>query len=398
MIMLVLEYKLVAKEPQERRIAEAIRTTQFIRNKALRLWMDTGARQYDLNKYCAVLAKEYAFANALNSQARQAAAERAAYGIGRYLKADKGGKRLKKPKFQKDNRSVEYKTTGWKLSADRKRITFTDGIGIGEVKLMGSKSPQQDLCAYELSLIKRVRIVSKADMFFVQFCIDADRSEPTELTGKMLGLDMGLASFYTDSDGQKVDCPKFLRKAEKQLKREQRRLSRKKKGSSNRRKARVKVSRRHLKVSRQRKDFAVKAARCVVKSNDFVALEDLKVRNLVRNRHLAKSIHDASWSLFGNWLLYYGFVFGKPVVKVPPAYTSQDCCVCGTRVRKSLSERTHVCQCGCILDRDENAAKNILRLGLATVSETYPGAQGNVEASSSETLVESAPLLSAHAE
>lgn len=310
------------------------------------------------------------------------------------MKADKSGKRLRKPKFQKDNRSVEYKATGWKLSADRRRITFTDGIGIGEVKLMGP----QDLCAYDTALIKRVRIVRKADMFFVQFCIDADRSEPTELTGKMLGLDMGLSSFYTDSDGQKGDCPKFLRKAEKQLKREQRRLSRKKKGSKNRRKARVKVSRRHLKVSRQRKDFAIKAARCVVKSADFVALEDLQVKNLVKNRHWAKSIHDAAWSQFGNWLLYFGHVFGKPVVKVPPSYTSQDCSACGKRVRKALSERTHVCHCGCILDRDENAARNILRVGLATVAEMYPGALGNVEGFPSETLVESALLLSAHAE
>ncbi len=401
--MLVLEYKLVAKKQQEQRITEAIRTVQFIRNKALRLWMDTGARQYDLNKYCAVLAKEYPFANALNSQARQAAAERAAYGIGRYLKADKSGKRLKqiskKPQFRKDNRSVEYKATGWKLSQDRKRITFTDGIGIGEVKLFGTR----DLCTYDLALIKRVRIVRKADMFFVQFCLDVDRSEPTELTGKMLGLDMGLSSFYTDSDGQKVDCPKFLRKAEKRLKREQRRLSRKKKGSNNHRsknydKARVRVSRRHLKVQRQRKDFAVKLARCVVMSSDIVALEDLQVRNLVRNRHLAKSIHDAAWSQFGNWLQYYGKVFGKPVMKVPPAYTSQDCSACGNRVKKSLSERTHVCSnpsCGCILDRDENAAKNILRLGLASLEETYRWAIGNVEPSGSETLAEMAPLLSA---
>ncbi len=356
--------------------------------------MDTGARQYDLNKYCAVLAKEYPFANALNSQARQAAAERTAYGIGRFLRADKSGRKLRKPKFQKDNRSVEYKTTGWKLSADRRRITFTDNLGIGEVKLMGT----QDLCAYDLKLVKRVRIVRKADLYFVQFCIDVDRSEPTELTGKMLGLDMGLASFYTDSDGQKAGGPKFLRKAEKQLKREQRRLSRKTKGSRNRRKARVKVSRRHLTVSRQRKDFVVKAARCVVKSSDFVALEDLKVQNLVRNRHLAKSIHDAAWSQFGNWLLYYGKVFGKPVVKVPPHYTSQDCSSCGNRVRKSLSERTHACPCGCVLDRDENAAKNILRLGLASLKETYRRAYESVEPSGSETLVESVPLLSAHAE
>jgi len=412
--MLVLEYKLVARKQQETAIAEAIRTVQFIRNKALRLWMDTGARQYDLNKYCAVLAKEYPFANALNSQARQAAAERTAYGIGRYLKADKTGKRLKqisnlkqiskKPNFQKDNRSVEYKTTGWKLSDDRKRITFTDGIGIGEVKLMGT----QDLCAYDLKAVKRVRIVRKADMFFVQFSVDVDRSEPTELTGKMAGLDRGLAAFYTDSDGQKVGCPKFLRKAEKRLKREQRRLSRKKKGGRNRAKARVRVARRHLKVSNQRKDFAVKLARCVVASNDVVALEDLQVRNLVKNRHLSKSIHDKSiqdsaWSQFGNWLCYFGKVFGKPVVKVPPAYTSQECSRCGNRVRKSLSERTHVCACGCLLDRDENAAKNILRLGLNYLEdlnyleETYRGAHGNVEGLPSETPGETVPLLLAQA-
>jgi putative transposase len=142
-----------------------------------------------------------------------------------------------------------------------------------------------------------------------------------------------------------------------------------------------------------------------MKSSDFVALEDLQVRNLVRNRHLAKSIHDASWSLFANWLLYYGSVFGKPVVKVPPAYTSQDCSSGGNRVKKSLSERTHVCSCGCVLDRDdsldrdENAARNILRLGLATVSaslsELYPWATGNRGDSSPETLVETAPLLPA---
>jgi len=395
--MLILEYKLVANRQQEQRIDEAIRCVQFVRNKALRLWMDTNAKPYDLNRYCAVLAKEYAFANALNSQARQAAAERAAYGIARYLKPDKKGKRLKKPKFQKDNRSVEYKTTGWKLSDDRRRIIFTDGIGIGEVKLMGT----QDLCAYDIALIKRVRIVRKADWYFVQFCIDVDRREPTELTGRMVGLDMGLSSFYTDSDGQKVGCPKFLRKAEKRLKREQRRLSRKKRGSKNRAKARVRVSRRHLRVRNQRKDFAVKLARCVVASNDVVALEDLQVRNLVKNRHLSKSIHDAAWSQFGNWLCYFGKVFGKPVVKVPPAYTSQACSQCGNRVKKSLSERTHVCNnpsCGCILDRDENAARNILRLGLATLEANCTvGHTETGEGLPSETPGETAPLLLAQA-
>ena len=132
------------------------------------------------------------------------------------------------------------------------------------------------------------------------------------------------------------------------------------------------MARRHLKVSRQRKDFAIKLARCVVKSNDFVALEDLQVRNLIKNRHLSKSISDASWSQFARWLSYFGEVFGKPVVKVPPHYTSADCSTCGNRVKKSLSERTHVCSCGLILDRDENAARNILRQGFGCVRENVP--------------------------
>jgi len=426
--MLILEYKLIVSELQATAIGEAIKVVQFIRNKAVRLWMDTHAKPYDLNRYCAVLAREYPFADLLNSQARQAAAERAAYAISRYLKPDKTGKRLKKPKFQKNNRSVEYKTTGWKLSEDRKRITFTDGLGIGKMKMLGTR----DLCAYDLEKIKRVRIVRRADMFFVQFCLDINRSEVTEPTGKTVGLDMGLKSFYTDDVGNSVPCPQFLRKAEKGLKRAQRQLSKKQKGSQNRRKAGVKASRRHLKVQRQRKDFACKLARCVMMSNDIVALEDLQVKNLVKNRHLSKSIHDAAWSQFAQWLLYYGKVFGKPVVKVPPQYTSQDCSACGRRVKKALSERTHVCPCGLILDRDENGARNILRLALAILAvlneilpaegkdlgsaptqgpaataertrrdvqfdETYPGAPENGEGSPSETPGEMAPLLPAQA-
>ncbi len=205
---------------------------------------------------------------------------------------------------------------------------------------------------------------------------------------------------YTDSDGRAVDCPKFLRKAEQKIRRAQRRHSRKVKGSSNRRKSKTILGRRHLKVQRQRKDFAVKLARCVVRSSDLVALEDLQVRNMIKNHCLAKSIADASWGIFSHWLSYYGSVFGRPVVKVPPQYTSQDCSSCGRRVQKSLSERTHACQCGCsvryggttstVLDRDHNAARNILRLGLEQTS--YSGAPRNEEGSPSETPVESEPL------
>jgi putative transposase len=254
-----------------------------------------------------------------------------------------------------------------KLSEDRRYITFTDGFGAGTFKLWGTR----DLHFYQLKQIKRVRVVRRADGYYAQFCLDRERIEKREPTFKTIGLDVGLTHFYTDSDGQTIENPRHLRKSEKALKRLSRRLSKTKKGSKNRAKFRNKLARKHLKVSRQRKDFAVKEARCVVWSNDLVAYEDLKVRNMVRNKHLAKSISDAAWTTFRTWVEYFARVFGVVTVAVPPHYTSQNCSNCGKVVKKSMSVRTHVCHhCGHTQDRGWNAARNILEKGLRTVGHT----------------------------
>ncbi len=131
----------------------------------------------------------------------------------------------------------------------------------------------RDLHYYQIPQIKRVRVVRRADGYYVQFCVDVERSEKQEFQNRMVGIDVGLNHFYTDSDGNTVENPRYLRKSERSLKRSQRRLSRKKKGSKNRAKARNKVGKKHLKVSRQRKDFAVKTAKCVVQSNTRVLRE-----------------------------------------------------------------------------------------------------------------------------
>ena len=368
--MLVLEAKLKGKTEQYNLINEAIRTALFCRNKALRYWIDNrGADRYDLNKFMAVLAKDFDFANKLNSQARQSSAERAWSGIARFFDNCKKKVSGKKgyPKFKKRGHSVEYKQTGWKLSEDRKYLTLTDGFKIGRLKLVGSR----DLNFYQIEQIKRVRLVRRADGYYAQFCIDVDRREEMEPTQTTIGLDVGLNHFYTDSKGQVVENPRFLRKSERQLKKLQRKVSKRKKGSANRRKAIKRLARKHLQVSRQRKDFAVKTARCVVRSNDLIAYEDLQVRNMVKNHKLAKSISDASWSMFRDWVEYFGKVFGKVTVAGPPHYTSQNCSTCGTTVKKSLSERTHQCShCGTVLDRDHNAALNILAIGLNRVGHT----------------------------
>ena len=147
-------------------------------------------------------------------------------------------------------------------------------------------------------------------------------------------MDVGLKEFYTDSNGETVDNPRFLRKGEKRLKQAQRRVSRKKKGSNNRRRAGRLLGKRHLKISRQRKDHAMKLARCVIQFNDCVAYEDLRIKNIAKNHCLAKSISDASWYQFRVWLEYFGKVFGRITIAVNPAYTSQKCSSCGTVVKK----------------------------------------------------------------
>jgi putative transposase len=370
--MIMLEFKLKGTSRQYQAIDEAVRTTQFIRNKCIRLWQDVwDTTGDDLNRYCRILAQEYAFVRKLNAMARQAAAERAWAAISRFYANCKKKKPGKKgyPRFQKDCRSVEYKTTGWRLDELRRHLTLTDGLGLGTFKLQGT----WDLLAYALGAIKLVRLVRRADGYYAQFAIDAERHMAVEATGKAVGIDLGLTRFYTDSDGKEKENPRLLRRAERALKRYARQVSHKVKGSQNRAKARSRLGRKYLQVQRQRRDFAAKAARALVMSNDVIAFEDLRIANMVKNRRLSKSISDAGWRVFIRWLEYLARVYGKLVIAVPPEYTTQECSRCGTLVKKTLSERTHICpKCGLVLGRDHNAALTVLGRGLALLGDKLP--------------------------
>ncbi len=372
-----------------------------------------GVTANDLQLLCARLAQEYPFAARLNSQARQAAASRAWAAIERFYANCREKRSGKKgyPRFQRDCRSVEYKQTGWQLDAAGKRLTLSDGGGIGRVRLIGSR----DLATFPREQIKRVRLIRRADGYYAQFVLQVERRISHAPTGSALGIDVGIAAYVTDSDGHAVANPRFISQAEARLKRYQRRLSRRsvchKHGkkprnnhaarqrarhnqypasttarppqpppapSSQRQsagwgKAKQRVGRAYLHLQRQREDFARKTASALISSHDLIALEDLQVRNLVRNRRLAKAISDVSWSRLRRWVEYYGRLQEVPVVAVPPQYTTQDCSgvlpdgtPCRARIRKSLSMRTHICpSCGLILDRDHNAAAVILQHGLA---------------------------------
>ncbi|MDZ7962296.1 MAG: transposase [Aulosira sp. DedQUE10] len=375
--MFIYEYKVNPKPQQISAINEAIRTSQFVRNKVLRYWMDNrGVGKTEMFRYNTLLRKEFKFVEDLNSHACQTAVERVLKAVNRFYDNCKRAIPGKKgyPKFKKNTRSVEYKVSGWKLLENRKHITFTDKKGIGTLKLIGTR----DLNFYQLEQIKRVRIVRRADGYYVQFSVHLDPRDtvkPLIPSQKAVGIDVGIKYFLADSQGNTEPNPQFYRQGEKQLNRVNRRKSKKynkgKPQSGNYHKARVRYARKHLRVSRQREEFVKRVALRLIKSNDLVAYEDLNIKGMVKNRHLAKSISDAGWSKFRQWLDYFGYKYGKITIAVAPHNTSQNCSNCGEKVQKSLSTRTHVCNyCGFVEDRDINAAINILQKGLSTVGQT----------------------------
>ncbi len=344
-----------------------------------------GVGKAEMFRYNTLLRKEFTFVEDLNSHACQTAVERVLKAVNRFYANCNNKVPGKKgyPRFKKNTRSLEYKFSGWKLSDDRKYISFTDKKGIGTFKLIGSR----DLNFYQLNQIKRVRIVRRADGYYVQFCVQLDPRDtvkPLTPSQKAVGIDVGIKYFLADSQGNIEHNPQFYREGEKQLNRLNRKKSQKfspgKLQSQNYHKARIRYARKHLKISRQREEFVKKVALRLIQSNDLVAYENLNVKGMVKNRHLAKSIFDAGWSLFRGWLDYFGYKYGKLTIAVAPHNTSQNCSNCGEKVQKSLSTRTHICNhCGYTEDRDINAAINILQKGLSTVGQTESYKLGEIE-------------------
>ena len=200
-------------------------------------------------------------------------------------------------------------------------------------------------------------------------------------TGRETGIDVGLQVFLITADGEPVENPRQYRQAEKHLAKAQRRASRRTKGSKRRKKAGQLLARHQQEVQRQRTDFHHKTALNLLRTYDAISLEDLPVRTRVRNRHLAASISDAGWAAFRTILTSNAADAGKWLVAVSPAFTGQDCSGRGERVPKSLSVRTHVCpSCGLVLDRDEHAARNMLRAGQALQGAVAVAAALNREA------------------
>ncbi len=222
---------------------------------------------------------------------------------------------------------------------------------------------------------KSARIVLRPSGWYVQ-CVCETEPHPLPKKGNAVGLDMGIRYLVADSNGHIVENPKYAKKSAKKLAQAQRKLARCKKGSKRRKKAKHHVARIYERISNQRQDTLHKASRFYVDRYQTIALEDLKVANMVRNHCLAYSIADASWGIFRHYLEAKAESAERQIIAVAPHYTSQKCSQCGEYAKKSLSVRTHVCPfCGYVADRDENAARNILQRGLQVLAGTPPSSR-----------------------
>jgi len=257
------------------------------------------------------------------------------------------------PRYKGKNRyhSFTYPQSGFVIEGDKLRLSKIGNIRINlHRKLVGEP--------------KTCTIIRKNDKYYVALVCEVEKPQVT-LTNKVVGIDLGVAHLAITSDGEFFDNHKYLRKSEKQLKRLQRIVSKRKKGSNRRRKAVRLLAKKHEQIANQRKDRNHKISRILVDRYDLIVFENLNIKGMTKNKHLAKSIHEVAWRQLIEFTTYKAENAGKVVKLVDPRNTTQICSSCGAIVKKTLAEREHRCDCGYVAHRDVNSAINILKRGLS---------------------------------
>ncbi|MFR8315960.1 IS200/IS605 family element RNA-guided endonuclease TnpB [Eubacterium ventriosum] len=356
-----IKFRIYPNREQQKLINQTLGCCRLIYNKGLAMRNEAyeNGRKVGFSQTSAMLTElkrsdAFAFLKAVDSIALQQSLRDLDRGFVNFFQ-----KRAAHPIFKsKHNRHQSYRTVN---QGDNIRIAgkYIKLPKLGYVKIRQSM---------EVGKIKNVTIEhTPTGKYFAVLNVEFE-PQPRPNKGGRVGIDVGIKEFYSDSNGNVVSNPKYLEKTMRKLIREQRKLSRKQKNSNNRNKQRVKVASIHEKIANQRNDFLQKQSTLLIRENQTICIEDLKVKNMIRNHKLAQHIGSASWSKFFDMLAYKSIWYGNDVVKVPTMYpSSQTCSCCGYKnpLVKNLSIRVWECpDCHAVHNRDTNASINILKKGL----------------------------------
>lgn len=370
--MKTFKYRLQPSKSQRTKLMQTLELCRWVYNETLATRKKAWEQEhkilslYDTNKLLTIWKQEHPELKGVYSQGLQNVQERVDLAFKAFFRRVKAGEKAGYPRFRGSGwyDSFTFKQFGFKLLDNSLFLSK-----IGAIKIVLHRPIEGRI---KTLTIQRDAVGNWYACFACE--VEADPLPDNELA---VGIDVGLESFATLSNGVKVDNPRFFRRDEKELAKAQRKLAKAMKGTPERAKRCKAVQHIHQRIVNRRRDFAHKLSRELIDSFGMIAFEKLNGKNMLQNHRLAKSISDAAWNQLITYSTYKAENAGRVVVLVDPRNTSKQCSCCGAMIEKSLSVRVHACPvCGLVMDRDENAAKNILRLGLESLGDALeaPGA------------------------
>ncbi len=359
MSRLTFKYRLYPSKTQTKILEEQLELCRLAHNSLLdyckHQYKENGKTpsQFDLNDLLIHLKQMRPEFSRIHSQVLQNIAKRIKDGYTNFYARRRAGLKVGLPRFKKYGRykSITYPQSGFSIEENRLLLSKIGNIRIRQHRGLPEK--------IKTLTVKR----NPSGKWYACFSCVVD-VQPREKPFEDVGIDVGLHNYAMLSDGAKIENPRFYRESERRLIHLQKGLSHKERGSRNWVKAKTRVARLHEKIGNRRTDFLHKASRKIADTYETVYFEDLKIGNMIRNHCLAKSIGDAGWGRFIRMIAYKEEGTGGQLIQVNPKGTTQMCSRCGETVPKDLSQRTHRCPyCGLVMDRDRNAALNILARG-----------------------------------
>jgi len=376
--MRTFEYRLYPTKEQQYRLHQCLSETRQAYNAMLEYAKEQYSQsqafpnKYDLDKVFAGTSGAYTPATTLQTLSDRLGKALKFFLNHRHERQPDGSPRIGFPRFKQPNQWHSFQLRQYGVGRD----VNIDGRYLAVPKKLGRRIKIKLHRPFE-GTPKTAYLVNRADgHWYVLIVCETPPTvavTATEDNRPAIGIDVGLKTFLTDSNGDTVENPRFFRTSQTTLRCKQRTLSRRQKESTRRRKAARSVAQTHLKIDRQRRDFHFKVAHHYALLYALIVVEHLNITGMVKNRRLSKSILDAGWASFLNTLQYKAESAGSEVRRIDARYTTQRCSTCGELTPKSLSVRTHVCQhCSFVLDRDQNAALNIVRAGTQPCPRGHP--------------------------